>query len=46
MLFSMTSEVSISHYAVDYTSMAANYNKNSAPESAAVEPEPLEAERQ
>ena len=44
--FSMTSEVSYSHNAVDLTVYAANNNKNGAPESAAVEPEPFEAEHQ
>ena len=46
MPFSMTSEVSYSHNAVDLTVYAANNTKNGAPESAAVEPEPFEAEHQ
>ena len=40
---SMTSEIVFD--STTLTSFAANYNKNGAPESAAVEPEPFEAEQ-
>ena len=42
----MTSKVSYSHNAEDITTFAPNYKKNGAPEGAAVEPEPFEAEHQ
>ena len=41
--FSMTSEITFD--SSTYTSYGANYNKNSAPKSVAVEPEPLVAEQ-